>query len=224
MTLSEMKCTARTGPHVHLYTKLFSQDNLGQRGYFDTGLFYNTEEFTMQSNEQHKMLIQSLSFDKADSTIYRARLDNDELSIDMHQEPGQLCYAITLLTPDATLTVAPKTSLSLLLKSAQLHVTTYMVTEEVADQLKRPLQERDLVRSQVDTVRKAALNESSWGPKKYPGADRKDGLIPPACRGRVILRGGRRSVARVAPYYYVEQAARPGPTGNQSPGSSLFDI
>mgnify|MGYP007099172309 FL=1 len=152
VTLSEMKCTTRTGLHVHLYTRLFSRDNFGQRGYFDTGLFYNTEEFTMRFNEQHKMLMQSASFDRADSTIYHARLDGDEFSIDIHQEPGQLCYVITLLTPDVTLTVGPKTSLSLLLKSAQLHVTTYMVTEEQATQLKRPLQERDLVRSQVNSI------------------------------------------------------------------------
>ena len=148
---------------VHLYTQLVTRDN-DVKGYFDTGLFYNTEEFTMRYNEQHKMLLQGLSFDKEDSTIYRALLVNDELTIDMNHELGQLCYAITLLTPDVTLTVGPKTSLSLLLRSAQLHITTYMVTEELVTQLKRPLQERDLVRSQVNTIHQYAQEvlNTSW--------------------------------------------------------------
>jgi hypothetical protein len=156
VTLSEIKSTTpKTMSDVHLYTQLVTRDN-DVKGYFDTGLFYNMEEFTMRYNEQHKMLLQGLSFDKEDSTIYRARLVNDELTIDMNHELCHLCYAITLLTPDVTLTVGPKTSLSLLLRSAQLHITTYMVTEELATQLKRPLQERDLVRSQMNTIHQYA--------------------------------------------------------------------
>ena len=177
VTLSEMKCITRIGPHIHLYTKLVSKVNLGERGYFDTGLFYNTEEFTMRSNEQHKMLLEGSSFDKGDSTVYRARLDNDELSIDLQHEPGQLCYTITLLTPDATLTVGPKTSLSLLLKSAQLHVTTYILTEELVNQLKSPRQEHDQVPSQVDADYLAAQRweEIDWQVyhKKWPDVSRE---------------------------------------------------
>jgi hypothetical protein len=150
---------------VHLYTKLYTQED-GQRGYFDPGLFHNTETFTMRFNEQHKMLMQGTSFDKADSTVYRARLVNDELTIDLQHEPGQLCYAVTLLTPNVTLTVGPKTSLSLLLQSGQLHVTTYMVTEELASQLKKPLHEINRVRSQVNTVRQAALDRPERDPRK----------------------------------------------------------
>ena len=170
-TLSEMKSTSLTNYDVHIYTKLFTQD--GQTGYFDPGLFYNTEEFTMRCDEQHKMLLQGSSFDKADSTVYRAQLVNDELAIDLQHEPGQLCYAITLLTPGVTLTVGPKTSLSLLLRSAQLRVTTYMVTDKLANQLKRSLQERDLVRSQVNTVHQSALDtqQTIWVP--YPRDPRK---------------------------------------------------
>jgi hypothetical protein len=159
VTLSEMKATRpKVWSDVHLYTKLFTLDD-GQRGYFDPGLFYNTEEFTMSCNEQHKILMQGSSCDKDDYTVYRARLDNNnELTIDTQHEPGQLCYVITLMTPNITLTVGPKTSLSLLLQSGQLHVTTYLVTEKLATQLKQPLQERDRVRSQVNTVRQSALD------------------------------------------------------------------
>ena len=176
VTLSEMKSTAPT-IDVHLYTKLFDRDNFSERGYFDTGLFYNTEEFTMRSNEQHKMLLHGSSIDKAEYTVYRAQLVDDELSIDLQHEPGLLCYAITLLTPDATLTVGPKTSLSLLLKSAQLHVTTYMVTEKQANQLTSPLQERDQVRRQVDAIFQAAesvVEETNWQAyhKEYPKVTR----------------------------------------------------
>jgi hypothetical protein len=73
VTLSEMKLTTtppRTMSDVHLYTQLITRDNIDwERGYFDTGLFYNTEEFTMRCNEQHKMILQGLNFDRADFTI-----------------------------------------------------------------------------------------------------------------------------------------------------------
>ena len=168
VTLSEIKVAATTTTKVwsdvHLYTKLFNLDE-GQRGYFDHSLFYNLEEFTMSFNEQHKLLMQGYPCDKDEYTVYRARLNNNnnnnnnhELTIDMQHEPGQLCYVITLMTPNITLTVGPKTSLSLLLQSGQLHVTTYLVTEKLATQLKQPLQERDRVRSQVNTVRQSALD------------------------------------------------------------------
>lgn len=156
VTLSEMRSTPSTEPRTHIYTKLIN-NNFGHK-YFDINLFYNTKVITMNSNEEHKLLIQSLRFDKTDSTVYRARLDNDELSIDNQHEPGELCYAIKLLTPDVTLTVGAFTSLDLLLKSAHLQVITYVVTKEQAAQLKQPLQERDLVRSQVETVCQASIN------------------------------------------------------------------
>jgi hypothetical protein len=164
VTLSEMKSTtSKTMSDVHLYTQRVTQNN-DVGGYFDTGLFYNTEEFTMRCNEQHKMLLQGLYFDKVDSTIYRARLVNDKLTIDINYEPCQLCYAITLLTPDVTLTVGPKTSLSLLLRSAQLHITMYMVTEDLSTQLKSSLQERDQACSQVNTIHQYAQEvlNTSW--------------------------------------------------------------
>ncbi len=161
VTLSEMMSpttTPKAISDVHLYTQLITRDN-DVKGYFDPGHFYNTEEFTMKYNEQHKLLLQSLSVDdNEDSTVYRARLVNDKLTIDMNHEPTQLCYAITLLTPDVTLTVGPKTSLALLLRSAQLRITMYTVSKELTKQLKLPQQERDLVRSQVDTVSRYAQN------------------------------------------------------------------
>jgi len=161
VTLSEMMSpttTPKAISDVHLYTQLITRDN-DVKGYFDPGHFYNTEEFTMKYNEQHKLLLQSLSIDdNEDSTVYRARLVNDKLTIDMNHEPTQLCYAITLLTPDVTLTVGPKTSLALLLRSAQLRITMYTVSKELTKQLKLPQQERDLVRSQVDTVSRYAQN------------------------------------------------------------------
>jgi len=92
--------------------------------------------------------------------------NNHELTIDMQHEPGQLCYVITLMTPNVTLTVGPKTSLALLLQSGHLRVTMYMVTEELAKQLKQPLQERDRVRHQVNSVHQAALDCSSRDPRK----------------------------------------------------------
>jgi hypothetical protein len=153
VTLSEMMATRpKVWSDVHVYTKLFTPDD-SERGYFDPGLFHNTEEFSMSCNEQHKMLMQGFTFDKADSTIYCAQGVNNELTIDDMQqhEPGQLCYAITLMTPNITLTVGPKTSLSLLLQSGQFHVTTYMLTEELVAQLKHPQKERDRVLSQVNT-------------------------------------------------------------------------
>ena len=151
VTLSEIKAavtTTKVWSDVHLYTKLFNLDE-GQRGYFDHSLFYNLEEFTMSFNEQHKLLMQGYPCDKDEYTVYRARLNNNnnntnhELTIDMQHEPGQLCYVITLMTPNITLTVGPKTSLALLLQSGHLRVTMYMVTEELAKQLKQPLQEHD---------------------------------------------------------------------------------
>jgi hypothetical protein len=164
--ISEMNSTRREiWSDIHLYTKLYTPEDR-KRGYFDPSLFYNTEPFTMRFNEQHKLLMQGDSFDKADSTVYRARLVNDVLTIDLRQKPGQLCYAVTLLTPNVTLTVGPKTSLSLLLQSGQLHVTTYMVTEELANQLKQPLHEINRVRSQVNTVRQAALDRPERDPRK----------------------------------------------------------
>jgi hypothetical protein len=36
------------------------------------------------------------------------RLDNNELTIDMQHELGQLCYVITLMTLNVTLTIRPK--------------------------------------------------------------------------------------------------------------------
>jgi hypothetical protein len=159
VTLSEIKSTRPAAwTDVHIYTKRYTQD-FGQRRYFDTSLFYNTEEFTMSYNEQHKMLMEGYSFDRADSTVYHACLVNGKLSIDLQHEPGQLCYAITLLTPDVTITVGPKTSLSLLLQTGQFHVTTYMVTEDLATQLKQPRHECDS--GQVNTVRQAAENKTS---------------------------------------------------------------
>lgn len=168
VTLSEIKSTRPAAwTDVHIYTKRYTQD-FGQRKYFDTSLFYNTEEFTMRSNEQHKMLMEGFSFDRADSTVYHACLVNGKLSIDLQHEPGQLCYAITLLTPDVTITVGPKTSLSLLLQTGQLHVTTYMVTENLATQLKQPRHEcdSDLVNT---TIGRAAENKSS---SLFPGCSR----------------------------------------------------
>ncbi|MFN9684366.1 MAG: hypothetical protein ACK583_03790 [Cyanobacteriota bacterium] len=176
VTLSEIKVAATTTTKVwsdvHLYTKLFNLDE-GQRGYFDHSLFYNLEEFTMSFNEQHKLLMQGYPCDKDEYTVYRARLNNNnnnnnnhELTIDMQHEPGQLCYVITLMTPNITLTVGPKTSLALLLQSGHLRVTMYMVTEELAKQLKQPLQERDRVRHQVNSVHQAALDCSSRDPRK----------------------------------------------------------
>jgi hypothetical protein len=52
VTLSEIKSpttTPKTISDVHLYTQLITQDN-DVKGYFDTGLFYNTEEFTIMSS------------------------------------------------------------------------------------------------------------------------------------------------------------------------------
>lgn len=154
LTLREMKSpalTTTTEPHVHFYNRLITRDNFGQRSYVDTSLFYNVKEFTMKSNEQHQILLQATSFDQADINVYPARIDNDELSIDIQREPGQLCYALTLLTPNvAALTVGTKTSLSLLLRSFHLRVATYMLTDELATQLKQSCQERYLVSRQVN--------------------------------------------------------------------------
>lgn len=208
VTLSEMKSTAPTTTFdVHLYTKLYNREDFGLRNHFDTSLFYNTEEFTMRFNEQHKMLVEGFSLDRAESIVYRARLVNDELSIDMEHEPGQLCYAITLLTPDVTLTVGPRTSLSLLLNSAQLRVTMYTVTADLAAQLKRPLQERDLVRSQVNTIRQAALDgqvtpsshEIPRDPRKRKAATLDTPPSGPVASRRPLFGGGSTTIKRGHP-------------------------
>jgi hypothetical protein len=163
IALSEWMSTSSSKQRVNIFTKLFTPDNVGQvRGYFDTSLFYNNEEFVINPNEQHLLLMQGSSFDQADSTVYPAKLDNDddneEVSINVYKESGQLCYAIKLLSPGVTLSVGKNANLSVLLMSAQLHVTTYMVTKALATRLKRPLHEKNLVRSQVETIRQSTIH------------------------------------------------------------------
>lgn len=159
VTVREMRPDHVPTVFVHLYQKLFNQNSFGQI-YFDPSAFYNIEEFVIGSQEQHKLLIQTFRFDTTDNnTIYRARINsNDNLSIADLREPYELCYAITLLPNEIELQVGAFTSLDVLLKSARLSVTKYMVTKEQATRLKRPLQERDLVRSQIETVRQAAIH------------------------------------------------------------------
>lgn len=139
VTITTMKKPTKT-PRVHMYRKrLFSHNIFAERGALDTSLFFNMEDITMNFNEEHRMLIHSQS----DSSIYRAWLNDDDdqpMSIDLQHEPGQLCYAITSLIPDVTLTIPANTSLALLLKTAQFHVTMYMLTKEQVIKLKRTLQ------------------------------------------------------------------------------------
>lgn len=154
VTLSEIKKTSTT-PRIHLYTRLFSCDNFVEQGFFDSSIFYNTEEFTLNTNEVHKMLVQTTSYNQADSRIYLARADDLWTA---EGEPYQLCYEITLLTPDVTVIVGRNTSLSLLLKTAQFDWTLYIVTEKEVARLKQPLEERDRVRSQINTVNQATID------------------------------------------------------------------
>jgi len=76
---------------------------------------------------------QGSTFNQSESTVYPAQLnDQDEnrdlLSIDIRQESGRLCYALTLLIHGMRLTVGLHTSLSLLLKSSLVQAPLYTLT------------------------------------------------------------------------------------------------
>jgi len=154
VTLSEIKKTTTT-PLIHRYTRLLNGDHF-ERFYFDTSMFFNTEEYTMNYGEQHQMLIEGSN--PSDALIYPAKRDEQSLAIDLDQEPSYLCFAVTLESPGVSLTVGPNTSLALLLKSAQFEVTLFGLTNELLFRLKQPLVEHELARNQVNMVRQAALN------------------------------------------------------------------
>jgi len=77
--------------------------------------------------------VQGSTLNQSESTVFTAKLNyrdenRDLLSVDIQQESGRLCYALTLLIPGMRLTVGHHTSLSLLLKSTMVLVRAPLFT------------------------------------------------------------------------------------------------
>ena len=89
--------------------------------------------FSSPNSPRPSFCAQGSTFNQSESTVYPAQLnDQDEnrdlLSIDIRQESGRLCYALTLLIHGMRLTVGLHTSLSLLLKSSLVQAPLYTLT------------------------------------------------------------------------------------------------
>jgi len=59
VTISEIKSTSPLTKLMHRIHRYINMCNhMGPLGYLDTGMFYNTEEFTLDYNEQHLLIIE----------------------------------------------------------------------------------------------------------------------------------------------------------------------